>query len=83
MGVTVALNAGKHVLVEKPIALKSSKAWAHFSASQLHHFAEALWTFYLPKFDVLRQHVEKYKPVFSVSVRAICAKSFNSQYSEP
>ncbi len=56
-GVTLALNAGKHVLVEKPIALNRAQAleMVELARRQKLFLAEALWTFFLPKFDVLRQ----------------------------
>jgi predicted dehydrogenase len=59
-GVTLALNAGKHVLVEKPIALSHAQAleMVKLARGKKLFFAEALWTFYLPKFDVLRQLLE-------------------------
>jgi predicted dehydrogenase len=59
-GVTLALNAGKHVLVEKPIALNRAQAleMAELAWRQKLFLAEALWTFYLPKFDVLRLLLE-------------------------
>jgi predicted dehydrogenase len=59
-GVTLALNAGKHVLVEKPIALNRAQAleMVELARRKKLFLAEALWTFYLPKFDVLRQLLE-------------------------
>jgi predicted dehydrogenase len=59
-GVTLALNAGKHVFVEKPIALNRAQAaeMVDLARRKKLFFAEALWTFYLPKFDVLRQLLE-------------------------
>jgi predicted dehydrogenase len=59
-GVIRALNAGKHVLVEKPIALNRAQAaeMVDLARRRKLFFAEALWTFYLPKFDVLRQLFE-------------------------
>jgi predicted dehydrogenase len=59
-GVTLALSAGKHVLVEKPIALNRAQAseMVELARRKRLFFAEALWTFYLPKFDVLRQLLE-------------------------
>jgi predicted dehydrogenase len=59
-GVILALNAGKHVLVEKPIALNRAQAFEMVELARRKRlfFAEALWTFYLPKFDVLRQLLE-------------------------
>lgn len=55
--VMLALNAGKHVLVEKPMAMNHAQAR---EMSALAHakgvfFAEALWTYFLPKWDVLQQ----------------------------
>jgi len=59
-GVMLALNAGKHVFVEKPIALNRTQAleMVELARRKRLFFAEALWTFYLPKFDVLRQLLE-------------------------
>src|SRR4029453_1632228 len=59
-GVTLALNAGKHVLVEKPIALNRAQTleMVELARRKKRFFAEALWTFFLPKFDVLRQLLE-------------------------
>jgi predicted dehydrogenase len=59
-GVTLALNAGKHVFVEKPIALNRAQAaeMVELARKKRLFFAEALWTFFLPKFDVLRQLLE-------------------------
>jgi predicted dehydrogenase len=59
-GVTLALNADKHVLVEKPMALNHAQAFemVELARRKKLFFAEALWTFYLPKFDVLRQLLE-------------------------
>jgi predicted dehydrogenase len=59
-GVMLALNAGKHVFVEKPIALNRAQAveMVELARRKKLFFAEALWTFYLPKFDVLRQLLE-------------------------
>jgi predicted dehydrogenase len=59
-GVMLALNAGKHVLVEKPIALNRAQTaeMVELARRRKLFFAEALWTFFLPKFDVLRQLLE-------------------------
>lgn len=58
--VQLALEAGKHVLVEKPFALNQAQAeaMATTARSNKRFLAEALWTFYLPKFDVIRQLIE-------------------------
>lgn len=54
---TLALSAGKHTLIEKPIALNAAQAQdiADLAAAQGVFCMEALWTFFLPKFDVIRQ----------------------------
>ncbi|OAH09977.1 Gfo/Idh/MocA family protein [Streptomyces jeddahensis] len=53
----LALEAGKHTLVEKPLALNAAQASeiAELAAERGLFCAEALWTFFLPKFDVVRQ----------------------------
>ena len=53
----LALEAGKHTLVEKPIGLNAAQAAeiAALATSQGVFCMEALWTFFLPKFDVIRQ----------------------------
>ena len=52
-----ALNAGKHVLVEKPLAVDAAAARdiAAAAASANRFAGEAMWTKFLPKFDVIRQ----------------------------
>ncbi|WP_284974812.1 Gfo/Idh/MocA family oxidoreductase [Arthrobacter sp. efr-133-TYG-104] len=56
----LAIEAGKHVLVEKPIGLDAAQARdVAARAEQAGVFAaEAMWTFFLPKFDVIRQVLE-------------------------
>lgn len=56
----LSMDAGKHVLIEKPIAVNADQArQVAAKAEQTGLFcAEALWTLFLPKWDVLRQVVE-------------------------
>lgn len=58
--VRLALEAGKHVLVEKPMALDHAQAAGMVALARARgvFFAEALWTYFLPKFDVLQQVFE-------------------------
>ncbi|MFG2799873.1 Gfo/Idh/MocA family protein [Streptomyces pseudovenezuelae] len=53
----IALTAGKHTLVEKPLALDAAQAAevARLAGERGLFCAEALWTFFLPRFDVVRQ----------------------------
>lgn len=53
----LAIEAGKHVLVEKPIALNRAQAEQMVAAARRKgvFFAEALWSYFLPKFDVIEQ----------------------------
>jgi predicted dehydrogenase len=53
----IAINAGKHVLIEKPIAMNASDAETIFSAAKAAGvFAmEAMWNRYLPQASVVRQ----------------------------
>ena len=57
----LALGAGKHVLIEKPIAMNAAEARdIRDRAGAAGLFAaEALWSFFLPKFDVVRQLIEQ------------------------
>jgi predicted dehydrogenase len=56
----LALEAGRHILVEKPLGLDAAQAGeiARLAADRGRFCAEALWTFFLPKFDVVRQLLE-------------------------
>jgi predicted dehydrogenase len=53
----LAIEAGKHVLVEKPLGLNADQARDIAGRAEAAGvFAgEAMWTFFLPKFDVIRQ----------------------------
>ena len=53
----LAIDAGKHVLIEKPIGLNADQARDIAVRAQAAGVfaAEAMWTFFLPKFDVIRQ----------------------------
>lgn len=53
----LALQAGKHVLVEKPFALNATQGQciATEAGNRGLFCMEAYWTAFLPKFDVLRQ----------------------------
>jgi predicted dehydrogenase len=53
----LAIAAGKHVLVEKPIGLHEGDARAIADAARAAGVfcAEALWTLFLPRYDVVRQ----------------------------
>ncbi|MEO5314651.1 Gfo/Idh/MocA family oxidoreductase [Pseudarthrobacter sp. CC12] len=53
----LAIDAGKHVLIEKPIGLNAEQARdiaARAKAAGVFA-SEAMWSFFLPKFDVIRQ----------------------------
>lgn len=72
----LALRAGRNVLVEKPMALDHDQA-ADIVATARERglfLAEALWTWFLPKFDVLEQ-------VFASGVLGEI-KSVHTEYGE-
>jgi predicted dehydrogenase len=56
----LAMRAGKHVVVEKPLALNGDQAAeiVRVARDEQRFCMEALWTFFLPKFDVVRQLIE-------------------------
>ena len=53
----LAIEAGKHVLIEKPIGLNAEQARDIATRARTTGVfaAEAMWSFFLPKFDVIRQ----------------------------
>jgi predicted dehydrogenase len=55
-----AIAAGKHVLIEKPITMDAAQAEEIFAAARAKGvFAmEAMWTRYLPQYDIARQLIE-------------------------
>jgi predicted dehydrogenase len=57
----LALEAGRHVLVEKPMGLSAEEVRdvAALAEERGLFCMEALWTLFLPKFDVIRQVLEE------------------------
>jgi len=57
----LALEAGKHALVEKPMGLSAGEVRDLAALAQERGLfcMEALWTLFLPKFDVVRQVLEE------------------------
>ena len=53
----LAIAAGKHVLIEKPVTLVPSEAAEIFAAAKAKGVLamEAMWTRYLPQFDIIRK----------------------------
>ena len=56
-GALAAVRAGKHVVVEKPIGLNAAEAQKISAAAAAAGVfcMEAMWTLFLPRFDVVRQ----------------------------
>ena len=57
----LAIEAGKHCLIEKPITLKADEAEKIYAASKAKGVLamEAMWTRYLPQFDTARQVIDQ------------------------
>jgi predicted dehydrogenase len=55
----VAINAGKHVLIEKPITMDYAEAEQIYAAAKAKKVLamEAMWTRFLPQMDIARQLV--------------------------
>lgn len=55
----IAINAGKHVLIEKPITMDLAEAEAIYAAAKANKVlaVEAMWTRFLPQMDIARQLV--------------------------
>jgi predicted dehydrogenase len=60
-GALLAIDAGKHVLVEKPLGLDATQAEEVSAAAATAGVLcmEAMWTLFLPRFDVVRQVLEQ------------------------
>ena len=56
----IAINAGKHVLIEKPITMDVAEAEQIYAAAKAKKVMslEAMWTRFLPQMDIARQLVE-------------------------
>jgi predicted dehydrogenase len=56
----LSIEAGKHTLVEKPLALDAIEGGEIAAAARERGVfcMEALWTFFLPKFDVIRRVID-------------------------
>jgi predicted dehydrogenase len=56
----IAIAHGRHVLVEKPLGLDAGQATelAELATARGVFCAEALWSFFLPRYDVVRQVLE-------------------------
>ena len=55
----IAINAGKHVLIEKPITMDTAEVEQIYAAAKAHKVlaVEAMWTRFLPQMDIARQLV--------------------------
>lgn len=56
----IAINAGKHVLIEKPITLDVAEAEKIYAAAKAKKVLalEAMWTRFLPQMDIARQLIK-------------------------
>jgi predicted dehydrogenase len=56
----IAINAGKHVLIEKPITMDLAEAEKIYAAAKAKGVlaVEAMWTRFLPQMDIARQLVK-------------------------
>lgn len=61
LGALLAIEAGKHVLVEKPVGLTAAEARRIDEAARAAGVfcMEALWSLFLPKYDVIRQILDE------------------------
>ncbi len=78
----LAIEAGKHVLVEKPVGLDADEARAiGEAAARAGVFCmEAMWTLFLPKFDVLRQVLDSGELGRIVAVHADMGERFDEPH---
>ena len=80
-GALLAVGAGKHVLVEKPLGLDATEAEEVSAAAAAAGVfcMEAMWTFFLPRLDVVRQVLE---PGVLGDVRTVLA-DHGERFDEP
>lgn len=78
----LAIAAGKHVVVEKPMGLSASEAEEVIAAARAAgvYCVEALWSLFLPKFDVIRQLLEDSAVGEPVSVLAELGEWFDGAH---
>lgn len=81
----LAISAGKHVLIEKPIGVDAddAKAIAHAARSAGVFAMEAMWSRYLPQTDVLSQLLEAEEFGEITSVSADFGANFGTDHSAP
>lgn len=78
----LAIEAGKHVLIEKPVGLDAHEARAIGDAATRSGVfcMEAMWTLFLPKFDVVRQVLESGQLGRIVAARADMGERFDEPH---